>query len=169
MAALHLPARGCAFARRVNAGRSHAPRFVGQNYPHVHSFPLRGVFMGLSRISSKYCPQERPLGSPPNFRRKFGGVNFRGPRTETPDKGACAGIHVLLSRRSERLWAGQIYSDSEFPHRPRTFHAPSIPEIVSGFSSGMWLNVPRLRKFEITGYKALFRFTVRSRWRRGRR
>ena len=56
MAALHLPARGCAFARRVNAGRSHAPRFVGQNYPHVHSFPLRGVFMGLSRISSEYCP-----------------------------------------------------------------------------------------------------------------
>ena len=56
MAALHLPARGCAFARRVNAGRSHAPRFVGQNYPHVHSFPLRGVFMGPSRISSEYCP-----------------------------------------------------------------------------------------------------------------
>ena len=51
MAALHLPARGCAFARRVNAGRSHAPRFVGQNYPHVHSFPLRGVFMGGFRAS----------------------------------------------------------------------------------------------------------------------
>ena len=44
MAALHLPARGCAFARRVNAGRSHAPRFVGQTI-HMFTHFLSAVFL----------------------------------------------------------------------------------------------------------------------------
>ena len=83
MAALHLPARGCAFARRVNAGRSHASRFVGQNYPHVPSFPLRGVFMGLSRISSEYraLSWRKTLTPGAPAESIFGGVLFGVPAT----------------------------------------------------------------------------------------
>ena len=57
-----------------------AGNFVGYECGRVRLSTLpfaEGVF---PCSSSEYCPQERALGSPTNFRRKFGGVNFRGPR-----------------------------------------------------------------------------------------
>ena len=108
MAALHLPARGCAFARRVNAGRSHAPRFVGQNYPHVHSFPLRGVFMGLSRISSKYCPQERARRGP---RRKY----FRWDRSASNCVKAPSAQGSPRKIRKDFAWGKFSGSPQQFP------------------------------------------------------